>query len=249
MHAAADQCPACEPLSNCSVCGGSGFSFERDWTGQAVSRPCLACGDLKLRVRLFDEAAIPRNFYQASLDDFARGERSLRDAATDLRGLLRDFQPGDKGVCFGGHPGIGKTHLLCALLRTLTLERGIRARYVEFAHLLSDLRAGFDRGVGEAELLGDLTSVPVLVVDELGKKSVTDWQVGILDELVTRRYNREVSTFFATNLWADDGSAPPAGGDIVSRRTLAQELTPRIFSRVCAMATYRRLDGPDRRRG
>ena len=39
------------------------------------------------------------------------------------------------------------------MARDLVLRQGIRTRFVEFSHLLSDLKSGFDRGRGMAELI------------------------------------------------------------------------------------------------
>ena len=62
--------------------------------------------------------------------------------------------------------------LLCppTLLRALILLKGVSARFVEFSHLLSDLKAGFDAGQGSASRIDPLVEVDVLGIPEPGHR-------------------------------------------------------------------------------
>ena len=242
-------CPSCTRVADCPTCEGTGFVFVWGKHGGPVANRCPDCAEVRKRMKQFDEALVPRHFWDAAWSDFERGEPGIRDAALMLRRRIDEgFRPGDAGVVLSGPPGLGKTRLLCRVIRALSLERGYRVRYVEFAHLLSELRAGFERGVGEGELIGELVAMPVLVIDELGKKAVTEWQAGILDEIISKRYNREVSTFFGTNLHRDRAAATRAGaGGGVAVATLADRIDDRIVSRIDEMARFVRIEGTDQR--
>jgi DNA replication protein DnaC len=90
--------------------------------------------------------------------------------------------------------------------------------------------------------------VDVLAIDELGKGGKNrEWEQGVLDEIVSVRYNAGRPTLLATNY-------PPAGatwqfaveGDIAE--TLEQRVGPRIYSRIHEMCDAIEVTGPDQRR-
>src|SRR6267142_2258956 len=99
-----------------------------------------------------------------------------------------------------GGPHRSRAHLLAAMLRELALRKGVRGRYEEFFLLLSDIRDGFSRGLSSREWLEPLRQVEVLAIDEIGKGGKNrEWEQGVLDEIVSVRYNAGRPTLLATN--------------------------------------------------
>ena len=76
--------------------------------------------------------------------------------------FVREYEPGMPGLLFHGPTGTGKTHLSIAILLTY-LDRGVRAVFREFVHLLRIsgpvLRSRANRGAhaspGNRTRLGD----------------------------------------------------------------------------------------------
>ena len=123
----------------------------------------------------------------------------MRRIHLELFRYANSFLPGDRGFLLHGPPGGGKTHLMTAFLHRITLEKGIHARFVEFSHLLSSLRQQFDQGKGDTAILQPLVEVEVLSIDELGKGVNNEWQLSVLDELISKRYNLGRTTLFTSN--------------------------------------------------
>lgn len=247
--ARAQRCRHCSP--SCETCEDTGFVFERNRYGSMDSLHCPDCTPLRRQISLYNAAEIPRRYADAKINDFQYGDDPMLRALTlDVRRMLDQFKPGDRGFGLSGGVGNGKTFLMASFLRFMTLQREIPGRFVEFSHLLSDIRAGYDANRSEAEIISHLVDVPILVIDELGKSLKTEWQIAILDELISRRYNRAVSTFFTTNfpLAAPAVASRNMARDDFKITSLEERIGSRMFSRLCEMCTFYTFTAPDRRR-
>ena len=188
----------CSCQASCFRCRGTGYVLVSSGAS-AVAQTC-PCRHLDERIALFDAVGIPAAVALASFETFrswSPDHATSKAAAEDFARKFRLDQP-TKGFLVYGRPGAGKTHLVCATLRYLALEKRVACRYVEFMLLLSDIRAGFDSNRGHMEVLRPLVQVPVLAIDELGKERGTDWERSMLDELISRRFNSGLTTLFAT---------------------------------------------------
>ena len=243
----------CTCQSACPRCGETGYVLVATGPGH-VAQVC-SCRHLDERIAVFNKVGIPAALALASFESFrswSPDHAASKAVAEDFARKFRSDQA-TKGFLLYGRPGAGKTHLLCAALRYLALEKGVASRYVEFMLLLSDIRAGFDSNRGHMEVLRPLIQVPVLAIDELGKERGTDWERSMLDELISRRFNSGLTTLFATNYFLEERHVAEAPGRIVKTRsaefqreaesmTLAQRVGDRIYSRLNEMCAFVKLD-------
>jgi DNA replication protein DnaC len=249
-YARAVRCPACS--ATCPECDGSGYQYFTDELGQMLYRECV-CRQLDRRIQLFNRSGIPARYSAATLENFERKhEAKLENVVATVLRFIKEYQTGGRGLGLVGEPGCGKTHLMVATVRELTLRHGIEARFIEFSHLLTELKRGFDDGVSDASQLLSLSAVPVLVIDEMGKDLSTTWQVGILDELVSRRYNAGATTCFTSNYpFAVTRAPKSAEREAIKSVSLEQRVGSRVFSRLVDMCELITVDAPDfrKRRG
>src|SRR2546429_7659591 len=95
------------------------------------------------------------------------------------------------------------------MLRELAARKGVRGRFEEFFLLLSDIRDGFSHGLSSREWLEPLRQGDVLAIDEIGKGGKNrEFEQGILDEIISVRYNASPPTPLATN-YPPDGAPRP----------------------------------------
>jgi DNA replication protein DnaC len=243
----------CACQSVCPRCGGSGYTLVPSG-GSTIAQVC-ACRHLDERITLFNRAGIPAAVAKASFETFKSWSQDHARAKAVAEEFARKFRAGQvsKGFLLYGSPGAGKTHLLVAALRYLSLEKGVECRYVEFMLLLSDMKAGFSANRSHMEILGPLLRVPVLAIDELGKERGTEWERSMLDELISRRFNDGLATLFATNYFLEPRAPREGPGAVVRTRspefqrdaesmTLAQRVGDRIYSRLNEMCSFVKLD-------
>ncbi len=261
--------------TGCTRCLGLGLDVGRDG-GFAVARlcgcvrtPCPACADTRfvdteggklrrcdchrvaMRQERFNATRLPGRYATATLAS-STPQAAAMPAFIALNAYLQQYRPKEenRGVVLWGEVGRGKTHLLCAVLRELVLRHGIRARFVEFTHLLSDLKLSFDRGEGTADLLEPLSQVEILAIDELGKGRNTEWELTVLDDLITRRYNAGLPVLATTNYApapASGRSVPNLAAVDATRPSLVDRVGERIYSRLRETSHFIELLGEDLR--
>jgi len=253
--ARAKPCEAC--FETCPACGGEEYTFELDDQGYRYAVKCQVCGALNERIEAFNRAKIPAKYHTRdstiemfqTTDEHGSQVGNLKMVKMTLFRWVRGFTPGDEGFLLHGKVGTGKTHLLAAIIRHLTLEKGIRCRFIEFTHLLSEIKQGYDEGRGETQVLNPLSNVPVLAIDELGKGRNNDWQLSVIDEIISKRYNRGLTTLFTTNYPLD--VSPGESDDFAAsatQETLRERIDERIYSRLHEMARFLEIDAPDFRK-
>ncbi|WNG46255.1 DNA replication protein [Archangium minus] len=263
----------CKCSTRCTLCDGRGFTYEvREETFSAkvgpkryeVLVPCV-CQHRAKRVSHFNEVGLPGVMAHATFENY----RAFNEAQDRARNLAMHFahhydKAGvNKGFVLSGPVGTGKTHLLTATLKHLVLEVGLEARYVEISLLYATIRRGFQEGKSGGEIIGPLSDVEVLAIDELGKGRGSPFEMETLDELIARRYNAGRTTLFATNYSLEPerraarAPAPSGYRTTEDAKTAARDMElirervgERIYSRLCEMCSFVELpkETPDQRR-
>jgi DNA replication protein DnaC len=263
----------CTCSARCTLCEGRGYSYEtREETFSAkvgpkryeVLVPCV-CQRRAKRVAHFNEVRLPGVVAHSSFENY----RAFNEAQDRARGLAMHFAhhfdktKTNKGFILSGPVGTGKTHLLAATLKHLVLEVGLEARYVEISLLYATIRRGFQEGKSGGEIIGPLSEVEVLAIDEMGKGRGSQFEMETLDELIARRYNAGRTTLFATNYSLEPERKSPRTAAPSGYRTtedaknavrevelLRERVGERIYSRLCEMCGFVELpkETPDQRR-
>ena len=237
-------------LEACELCHGRG---ERLVDVEGVQRMARCrCQKLPDRIALFNRSRIPARHYKASFESFDKDLPGSMPGFLSAYKWVNAFQAGqpNRGLVLHGSVGRGKTHLLVAMLRELVLKHGVQVQFVEFSHLLAQLKQGFEHGQGQGNTLDPLADVEVLAIDELGKGRNTEWELTVVDELISRRYNG-MKTLLATTNYAPGGITGVEANLSLDgiQQTLADRVGERVFSRLMEMADFQEVQGEDFRAG
>jgi len=117
-----------------------------------------------------------------------------RQYAAEVDGCIASF-------VFSGRPGTGKNHLAAAIGNDLIL-RGKSVLIVTVADLMSSMKGTFSgsSGITEERLIQDLSSVDLLVIDEIGMQSESRYEKVIINQIVDRRSSSKRPTGMLSNL-------------------------------------------------
>ena len=237
----------CGCVSRCPRCDGSGFERTIEDGSETLER--CTCFHVSRVLQRYSRTKIPARMARKHLSNFDFSLVSTRVVSTTSR-YINDFVLGEmnRGLVLYGDVGRGKTHLMAAMVRSLVVEHGVTARFVEFSHLLADLKSSFGRGGGAANLIEPLVKVDVLAIDELGKGRNTEFEGTVLDELVSRRYNAG-RTILATTNYQPGPSTGLSTPDFTTgkRPALTDRVGDRVYSRLCEMCEMLPMEGTDYR--
>lgn len=118
------------------------------------------------------------------------------------------------GLMLLGSYGTGKTHLAAAIANDL-IDRSISVLFGTYSEHLEHIREEFNQN-GAGQYLSMMKTIPVLVLDDLGKEKKTEWSQQILFDVINARYEHLLPVVITTNLSADE-LANHVGGAIWSR--------------------------------
>ncbi len=137
-----------------------------------------------------------------SLDsfDFAFNKKMNRALVFELA-TARFIAQREDALFLVGPPGTGKSHLAQAIGRA-AIQQGYRVLYRE-AHLLLEELTDATLDGTRKEVFAELSTVPLLIIDDLGMRKLPPTAAEDLLELIMRRYER-ASTILTSNRPVDD---------------------------------------------
>jgi DNA replication protein DnaC len=165
---------------------------------------CLVSDELQRRSdRLLERRKKEAQFRdpQVSLDnfDFAFNKKMNRSLVFDL--ATADFIARHEDGLFVGPPGSGKSHLAQAI-GLAAIQQGYRVLYRETHTLLNDIADAALDGTRK-EQMERFSTVPLLIIDDLGMRKLPATAAEDLLEIVMRRYER-ASTLLTSNRPIED---------------------------------------------
>jgi DNA replication protein DnaC len=130
-------------------------------------------------------------------DAHKRAYNFVRSYADDL---MHNLEIG-RSAAFTGTTGTGKTHLAVGLLRHV-LGKGGTGRYTTLSNMLGRIKATFSKDGPEKEhdVIRDLTRCDLLVIDEIGRGTESNYETSQLFRVLDERYMNQRPTLLVSNL-------------------------------------------------
>lgn len=131
-----------------------------------------------------------------------------------------------KGLYLHGVFGSGKTYLIYALLNELKNKKRVDYIALYFPTALKELKDDWDT---YQEKMDKYSSVPILLLDDIGAENVSDWgRDEVLGTILQARMNNHLTTFFTSNLSLEELeyhlSLSKSGVDKVKSRRIMERI-------------------------
>lgn len=191
--------------------------------GEIVRPPLLVLDAMRRR-------GFPHKFLR---NDWETPEFVKKYAPPMTRAEFRDF----KGLFLTGPTGRKKTATLCLMVRDWLKEighKGSRAwKFVSFPELCIQLQESWNGpGGGPLELINQLASEPLLIIDDVGVEKTTDFVLQSAYLLFNKREQNEFPTYGTSNMTVSE---------------IGEKLDDRIASRIRGMCNVVAVGGEDMR--
>ena len=147
-------------------------------------------------------AGVPARFIGRTLASFkAESPEQVRalSVASSFVANWADVSRKGQWLVFSGQPGTGKSHLAIAILQALMPAHV--GRYMTCMELIQTIRSAWrkDSQHSEQEIVDELATVPLLVLDEIGVQNGTDSEMLHLFDVLDKRYRNLMPTILLTN--------------------------------------------------
>lgn len=132
--------------------------------------------------------------------------RLFIEAQKNLQSGSQQVNPLDlKGLFFIGPPGTGKSLLAAMILNELILTARMPCRYVKISRdFFQQLRSTFNNDsstYGRTEtVFNEIASQEILVIDDFGIQSDSEWEQRTLYDLIDARYENDLPTIITSNI-------------------------------------------------
>lgn len=180
---------------------------------EKAEREAKEAEEMRRRVRrIIGDSGMNARFLRRTFDTFQptrdnqKACRVCKTYADTFREKLpkNNPEPGRNGLFITGPKGTGKTHLAAAIANQL-MQQGTAVICMTMIDLLDRIKQTYEQSrqyggeTSEGNVLSTYKTVPLLVIDDMGKEPATEWAVSKIYAIINARYEAYMPTIITTN--------------------------------------------------
>lgn len=197
-------CDKCKSLIECKNEVNGCLYFPKKVDGK-LEFNYVTC---KYKNKQLEEENIKRSTFFGMSNDIKNAHMSDIDISDDkrydiikwLKEFYDNYPKNKKGLFLHGSFGSGKTYLISALFNEIA-KKDYKCVVIYYPELLNKLKSCFDGDDSYTELLYEVKTSDLLLLDDIGAETVTNWSRDeILGTILQYRMENNLSTFITSNL-------------------------------------------------
>lgn len=186
-------CPEC--ISDTPPCSKEEFELEQRRKKAKLSK-CVA------------DANIPQRYRDSRFDSYIASTENQKIVLSAVSSYASDFSGNistQRSMIFVGNMGTGKTHLACSVALHL-IDNKMHPFYTTFQRMIRSIRESMDRLSDKtmSDVIDKLCGYDLLIIDEVGVQSHSDFEKNILFDIIDHRYSSNKQSILISNLSFED---------------------------------------------
>ncbi|WP_343188236.1 DNA replication protein DnaC [Buchnera aphidicola (Ceratoglyphina bambusae)] len=174
--------------------------------------------------KTFNKSGIKELYIKCSFKNYKIEHKGHERVLKAAKKYAKNFNNNISSFIFSGNPGTGKNHLASAIGNYLILK-GKTVLIVTVADLMSNMKGTFNGSnhMTEENLLNKLSTVDLLMIDEIGMQTESRYEKIVINQIVDRRSSSKRSTGMLSNL-NHEGMKNLLGERVIDRMRLGNSL-------------------------
>jgi len=185
-------------LTKCLLCNDTGLIFNKE--NNSYSQ--CDCSKAQITIEQLAATGLGSNAIKKSFKDFEPWNPKIKDMKDTATNYFLSFDrikdQTNNSIALLGDSGVGKTHLLVALINNFVTKKNIKVVYMSYIDAITELKQNVLNGDVYQNRIRKYKNAEILVIDDLFKNGHTESDLRIMSEIINHRYINNLPTMFSS---------------------------------------------------
>lgn len=185
-------------LTRCTLCNDTGWILNKEKNSYSQCE----CSKSQIIIDQLAATGIGANAIKKSFKDFNPWNpkiKEMKDTATNYYlSFDRVKDKANNSIALLGDSGVGKTHLLIALISNFVTKKNIKVVYMSYIDAITELKQNVVIGDVYQHKIKKYKNAEILVIDDLFKNGYTESDLRIMSEIINHRYINNLPIMFSS---------------------------------------------------
>ncbi|PPV16059.1 hypothetical protein AWN73_10835 [Clostridium butyricum] len=190
--------------TKCILCNDTGWIFNNSKNSYTQ----CDCNKSQIIIEQLAATGIGPNAIKKSFKDFETWNpqvKKMKDTSTSYYlSFHRIKDQGNNSLALLGDSGVGKTHLLVALINNFVSKQSVKVVYMSYIDAITELKQNVLNGEVYQRIIRKYKNAEILAVDDLFKNGYTESDLRIMSEIVNYRYINNLPMMFSSEYLLKD---------------------------------------------
>ena len=185
-------------LTKCILCNDTGWIFNKEKNTYSQCN----CSKSQITIEQLAATGLGPNAIKKSFKDFETWNpkiKNMKDTATNyFLSFDRIRNQSNNSLALLGDSGVGKTHLLIALINNFVTKQNVKVVYMSYIDGITELKQNVLNGDIYQKIIRKYKNAEILAVDDLFKNGYTESDLRIMSEIINHRYINKLPMMFSS---------------------------------------------------
>lgn len=184
--------------TKCILCNDTGWIFNKEKNSYSQ----CDCSKSQIIIEQLQATGLGPNAIKKSFKDFKPWNpqvKKMKDIATSYcLSFHRIKDQKNNSLALLGDSGVGKTHLLVALINNFVSKQNRKVVYMSYIDAITELKQNVLNGDVYQAKIRNYKNAEILAIDDLFKNGYTESDLRIMSEIINYRYINNLAMMFSS---------------------------------------------------